>query len=95
MQFGALGRITPESYLKGLGHSFTTVGPSPIPLSQPDFSQLRALTKDHIKECRVELFAQAARTNAVTIEAGFYGVELHGHNGYIIETTVAVLSWHW
>jgi NADPH2 dehydrogenase len=81
MQLAAIGRVAPEAFLKGLDPSFTTVGPSPIPLSAPGSSQPRAMTKDEIKEY-VELFAQAAR-NAV--EAGFDGVELHGANGYLLD----------
>jgi NADPH2 dehydrogenase len=81
MQLAAIGRIAPEAFLKGLDPSFTTVAPSPIPLSAPGSSQPRALTKDEIKEY-VELFAQAAR-NAV--DAGFDGVELHGANGYLLD----------
>ena len=81
MQLAALGRVAPEAVLKDLDPSFTTVAPSPIPLSGPGSSQPRAMTKDEIKEY-VELFVQAARN---AIDAGFDGIELHGANGYLLD----------
>jgi 2,4-dienoyl-CoA reductase-like NADH-dependent reductase (Old Yellow Enzyme family) len=65
------------------GHTRTeTVGPSPVlPRGKKPLAVPRELTVPDIARIQ-EHFARAARR---AVEAGFDGVELHGHNGYLID----------
>ncbi|KZV68319.1 NADH:flavin oxidoreductase/NADH oxidase [Peniophora sp. CONT] len=82
MQIWALGLGAYPEVLAEKGYDY--VSTSPIKLENRT-SAPREITIDEIKEY-VQLFAVAAR-NAVH-HAGFDGVEIHGANGYLVDTFI-------
>lgn len=88
MQIGAIGRQADPAVLKSLNPSYDVVSASPYP--NPDIGNTpRELTIPEIKQF-VSFYAEAAH-NAVHL-AGFDGVEIHGGNGWLIESFLKEVS---
>ena len=79
LQLWALGRVANSKALKGLGdHEVVSSSPtpenetSPVP-HEPSVEDIKGFVGD---------YAQAAKNS---IEAGYYGVEIYGANGYLVD----------
>ncbi|KAI1612132.1 12-oxophytodienoate reductase [Exophiala viscosa] len=90
-QIWHVGRVAVPSQTGGYAPLSSTAGPLPGAhqlFGQQNATELyvpgEAMTKGQIEEA-VGQFAQAARN---AIEAGFDGVEIHGGNGYLLDTFV-------
>lgn len=88
MQIGAIGRQADPAVLSSIDPSWDVIAASPYPNLHIGNTP-REITIPEIKQF-VSFYAQAAH-NAVHL-AGFDGVEIHGGNGWLIDTSLKKVS---
>ncbi len=76
LQIHDAGRMSNPQVIEGAPRA-----PSPIPAARPDAVTPRAMSTTEI-QASIESFAAAAKR---AIQAGYYGVEIHGANTYLLQ----------